>query len=146
MIRRDGSALTSGFDEPLWYASRAHATQTRTESDVVYSTHLARAMTLVLEHGGGEDEAIAPLLHHAVDDQGRPASPRGPRGAHRRRVAPTAMSSPSGRGVSATSRTSITSRAVGSVPPKRRAVTRASLPSAARLRLQTADAGAMING
>lgn len=32
--------------------------------------HLLAVTAIVLEHGGNEDEAIAALLHDAVEDQG----------------------------------------------------------------------------
>ena len=58
------------FDEALAYASRLHAGQARKGTGVPYVAHLLAVAAIVLEHGGGEDEAIAALLHDAVEDQG----------------------------------------------------------------------------
>ncbi len=52
------------------YASCLHAGQTRKRTDRPYIGHLLGVTALVLENGGGEDEAIAALLHDAVEDQG----------------------------------------------------------------------------
>ena len=62
--------LTSRFEEALAYAARAHWKQERKATDVPYVAHLLAVASLVLEHGGGEDEAIAALLHDVVEDQG----------------------------------------------------------------------------
>jgi GTP pyrophosphokinase len=62
--------LTPRFDEALTYAARLHAFQSRKRTDVPYVAHLLSVTAIVLEHGGDEDEAIAALLHDAVEDQG----------------------------------------------------------------------------
>jgi len=62
--------LTARFEEALLYATRLHADQTRKGSDIPYVSHLMTVAALTLEYGGGEDEAIAALLHDAVEDQG----------------------------------------------------------------------------
>ena len=62
--------LTARFEEALLYATRLHATQTRKASDIPYVSHLMTVASLTLEYGGNEDEAIAALLHDAVEDQG----------------------------------------------------------------------------
>jgi (p)ppGpp synthase/HD superfamily hydrolase len=62
--------LTARFEEALLYATRLHAEQTRKGSDIPYVAHLMAVAGLTLEYGGGEDEAIAALLHDAVEDQG----------------------------------------------------------------------------
>ena len=54
----------------MTYAFDAHASQVRKGTDVPYIAHLLGVASLVLEDGGGEDEAIAALLHDAVEDQG----------------------------------------------------------------------------
>src|SRR4051794_6950252 len=61
-------ALSERFDEALFYASRHHREQLRKGSQVPYMTHLMSVSALVLEHGGSEDQAIAALLHDAVED------------------------------------------------------------------------------
>jgi (p)ppGpp synthase/HD superfamily hydrolase len=62
--------LTKRFDEALVYASRLHAEQRRKGTDIPYVAHLLAVAAIVLEDGGNEDEAIAALLHDAVEDQG----------------------------------------------------------------------------
>lgn len=62
--------LTSRFEEALVYAARLHANQVRKGSDVPYISHLLAVTALVIEDGGDEDQAIAALLHDAVEDQG----------------------------------------------------------------------------
>jgi GTP pyrophosphokinase len=52
------------------YAACLHAGQTRKRTDRPYIGHLLGVTALVLENGGDEDEAIAALLHDAVEDQG----------------------------------------------------------------------------
>lgn len=62
--------LTSRFESALIYATRLHANQVRKGSDIPYISHLLSVAALVLEDGGSEDEAIAALLHDAIEDQG----------------------------------------------------------------------------
>lgn len=66
--------LTARFEEALVYACRLHAGQRRKGREVPYIGHLLGVASLVLEHGGAEDEAIAALLHDAVEDQGGTAT------------------------------------------------------------------------
>ena len=61
---------TARFSEALVYASQLHASQRRKSSDIPYIAHLLAVTALVLEQGADEDEAIAALLHDAVEDQG----------------------------------------------------------------------------
>ncbi len=74
MDRTDAPAdqllLTERFNSALLYASRLHARQKRKGSEVPYVAHLLGVAALVLEAGGDEDQAIAALLHDAVEDQG----------------------------------------------------------------------------
>ena len=58
------------FEEALGYAQRVHGGQTRKGTSIPYMAHLLGVVSLVLEDGGNEDEAIAALLHDAVEDQG----------------------------------------------------------------------------
>ena len=60
--------LSERFDEALAYAAAHHRTQLRKGSRVPYMSHLMSVSALVLEHGGVEDQAIAALLHDAVED------------------------------------------------------------------------------
>jgi (p)ppGpp synthase/HD superfamily hydrolase len=62
--------LSSRFEEALIYAFRIHNAQVRKGSGVPYVSHLLAVAALVLEYGGDEDQAIAALLHDAVEDQG----------------------------------------------------------------------------
>lgn len=62
--------LTERFFEALAEASRLHNGQIRKGSGIPYVAHLLSVCALVLEHGGGEDQAIAALFHDAVEDQG----------------------------------------------------------------------------
>jgi len=63
-------ALTQRFIEALAYATEVHAVQSRKGTSVPYVSHVLGVCSLVLEDGGGEDEAIAALLHDAVEDGG----------------------------------------------------------------------------
>ena len=58
------------FEEALSFVSRLHAEQVRKETDIPYISHLIGVAGLVLEHGGNQDEAIAALLHDAIEDHG----------------------------------------------------------------------------
>ncbi len=62
--------LTPLFAQAMTYASIAHSDQVRKGTNVPYLSHLLAVAGLVLEHGGDEDEAIAALLHDAVEDAG----------------------------------------------------------------------------
>ena len=63
-------ALSPRFQEALVLAAELHVDQRRKGTDIPYVSHLLAVAALVLEHGGTEDEAIAGLLHDAVEDQG----------------------------------------------------------------------------
>ena len=58
------------FDQALVYAHQLHARQTRKGTTMPYIGHLLAVTSIVIENGGTEDEAIAALLHDAVEDQG----------------------------------------------------------------------------
>jgi GTP pyrophosphokinase len=62
--------LTARFEEALAFAAHLHANQVRKGSSVPYVAHLLGVASLALEHGADEDEAIAALLHDAIEDQG----------------------------------------------------------------------------
>ncbi len=62
--------LTGRFEDALVFAARLHAGQKRKGTDIPYLGHLLGVASLVLEDGGDEDQAIAGLLHDAVEDQG----------------------------------------------------------------------------
>lgn len=62
--------LTARFDQALQYASLVHAGQRRKVGDTPYLAHVLGVASLALEYGADEDEAIAALLHDAVEDAG----------------------------------------------------------------------------
>jgi len=62
--------LSGRFHEALVYATELHADQRRKISGVPYVSHLLRVAGIAIGHGADEDEAIAALLHDAVEDQG----------------------------------------------------------------------------
>jgi (p)ppGpp synthase/HD superfamily hydrolase len=63
-------ALSNRFTEALGYAARLHSRQTRKGKNQPYVGHLLGVASIVIQHGGDEEEAIAALLHDAVEDQG----------------------------------------------------------------------------
>ncbi len=62
--------MTSRFEHALVFAAQLHREQQRKGSSVPYVSHLLAVAAIVVEHGGDEDEAIAALLHDAIEDQG----------------------------------------------------------------------------
>jgi (p)ppGpp synthase/HD superfamily hydrolase len=62
--------LTERFDDALAYASHLHRAQRRKGSEIPYVSHLLAVAAIALENGADEDQAIAALLHDAVEDQG----------------------------------------------------------------------------
>ena len=67
--------LTADFSEALVFAARLHRGQRRKGSaGAPYLAHLLAVTATVLEFGGTEEEAIAALLHDAVEDQGGAAT------------------------------------------------------------------------
>jgi (p)ppGpp synthase/HD superfamily hydrolase len=62
--------LGERYRDAMTFAARLHEGQSRKGTTVVYLSHLLAVSALVLENGGDEDEAIAALLHDALEDQG----------------------------------------------------------------------------
>lgn len=62
--------LTKRFDGALVYASQIHRDQVRKGTNIPYISHLLGTAAIALENGADEDQAIAALLHDAVEDQG----------------------------------------------------------------------------
>jgi (p)ppGpp synthase/HD superfamily hydrolase len=63
--------LSARFSEACSLAASLHRNQSRKgPRRIPYVGHLLAVTAIVLEHGGTEDEAIAALLHDAVEDQG----------------------------------------------------------------------------
>jgi (p)ppGpp synthase/HD superfamily hydrolase len=61
--------LSSTFGDALAFAVGLHRNHARKGSRTPYSSHLLSVAALVLENGGSEKEAIAALLHDAIEDQ-----------------------------------------------------------------------------
>jgi len=57
------------------FALSIHAEQRRKGSETPYVAHLLGVASLVLEAGGDEEQAIAGLLHDAIEDQGIEQAP-----------------------------------------------------------------------
>lgn len=66
--------LTGQFSKALVYAELKHHNQVRKGGDIPYIGHLMTVAALVINDGGSETQAIAALLHDAVEDQGGPAT------------------------------------------------------------------------
>ncbi len=62
--------LGERFDKAIAYALATHRLQYRKESNVPYTAHLLGVCAIALEFGATEDEAMAALLHDAVEDCG----------------------------------------------------------------------------
>ncbi len=60
----------AAFERALVCAAQLHRDQRRKGSGVPYVAHLLGACSIALEHGADEEEAVAALLHDAVEDQG----------------------------------------------------------------------------
>jgi GTP pyrophosphokinase len=66
--------LSPRFEEALTYATRLHARQLRKGGGIPYIAHLLGVASIAFQYGANEDEAIAGLLHDAVEDQGGAAT------------------------------------------------------------------------
>lgn len=56
------------FSRALRFALAAHGDQKRRGTQIPYVSHLVQVAGLVLEHGGDAEQAIAGLLHDAIED------------------------------------------------------------------------------
>jgi len=63
-------ALTERFLAAVALAGEVHGRQRRTGTEIPYLAHLLVVTGLVIEDGGDEDEAIAAMLHDAVEAGG----------------------------------------------------------------------------
>lgn len=63
--------ITGRYGEALSWANELHKTQKRKGKRVPYISHLLTVSALVWEDGGDEDQAIAALLHDAIEDAGQ---------------------------------------------------------------------------
>jgi len=70
MTKASATTLTERFDDALSYASRIHRDQRRKGANIPYVSHLLGTAAIAIENGASEDQAIAALLHDAVEDQG----------------------------------------------------------------------------
>ena len=66
--------LGDRFVAAVALAVELHAHQARKGNGLPYVGHLLATASLVLEHGGDEDQAIAALLHDGPEDQGGEAT------------------------------------------------------------------------
>src|SRR5579871_6320968 len=62
--------LSARFERALAWANQLHRKQARKGTTIPYIAHLIGVASIALEHGAREDEAIAAVLHDAVEDQG----------------------------------------------------------------------------
>ena len=65
------SWITPRYGEALQWADELHRLQRRKGKEVPYVSHLISVSALVWEDGGTEDQAIAALLHDAIEDAGQ---------------------------------------------------------------------------
>jgi (p)ppGpp synthase/HD superfamily hydrolase len=63
--------LTDKFTEALTFACDLHRTQARKGTQIPYVAHLLAVAGLALEHGATENQAIAAILHDAIEDHPR---------------------------------------------------------------------------
>jgi len=62
--------LTTRFVAAVGFALEVHGEVPRKGTEVPSLSHLLAVASLVLDHGGDEDEAIAALLHDTIEDGG----------------------------------------------------------------------------
>jgi (p)ppGpp synthase/HD superfamily hydrolase len=70
MDEAERAAFHPDFERALVFATKLHAEQIRKQTNIPYISHLIAVAGLVLEYGGGRDEAIAALLHDSIEDCG----------------------------------------------------------------------------
>src|SRR5678815_1612989 len=68
------STATPRFLDALAYAVQLHGEDVRKGTTIPYVAHLLNVCSLVFVDGGSEDEAIAALLHDALEDHPEEAS------------------------------------------------------------------------
>jgi (p)ppGpp synthase/HD superfamily hydrolase len=62
--------LSLRFGKAIQFVLDAHKGHLRKGTEIPYVSHLLAVASIVLDYGGGEDEAIAALLHDVVEDRG----------------------------------------------------------------------------
>lgn len=66
--KSESNNLGKRFARALSLAVEWHGAQTRKGVTIPYMSHLMTVSSIVMEHGGNEDEAIAALFHDAIED------------------------------------------------------------------------------
>src|SRR5262245_14008790 len=66
--QKTGLLLTDRFTEAMALAARLHAPQWRKGTGIPYISHLLGVTSIAIDYGANEDEAIAALLHDAIED------------------------------------------------------------------------------
>ncbi|MBP1780428.1 (p)ppGpp synthase/HD superfamily hydrolase [Micromonospora sp. HB375] len=69
MISTTELLLTDRFASAFSWALQKHSHQVRHNTNTPYISHLMTTAAIVLEEGGGEDVAVAALLHDVLEDQ-----------------------------------------------------------------------------
>jgi (p)ppGpp synthase/HD superfamily hydrolase len=67
-VTQPATPLSERFDAALLLAHRVHRHQRRKGTGIPYIAHVLTVSALVLERGGNEVQAIAALLHDAIED------------------------------------------------------------------------------
>ena len=67
-MTREPALLSDRFTEALRGAADLHANHVRKGTTIPYIAHLLGVASIALHHGADEDEAIAALLHDAIED------------------------------------------------------------------------------
>jgi len=62
--------LSPQFEKALIYVTRIHGGQLRKKTRIPYIAHILGVAAIAMEYGANETEAIAALLHDAVEDCG----------------------------------------------------------------------------
>ena len=62
--------LSKKFEKALVYATQIHGGQLRKKTRIPYIAHILGVTAIAMEYGANETEAIAALLHDAVEDCG----------------------------------------------------------------------------
>jgi (p)ppGpp synthase/HD superfamily hydrolase len=68
--RKQNVRLSPQFGKALIYATRIHGGKLRKKTRIPYIAHILGVTAIALEYGANETEAIAALLHDAVEDCG----------------------------------------------------------------------------
>lgn len=74
-LEKGSAMLTQRFSDAVFMAMEAHRGQVRKGTKIPYMSHLLGVASLALEYGADEDQAIAALLHDALEDGGPHLAP-----------------------------------------------------------------------